>query len=306
MLFQIRLLIAFSFVKACRWMSTEYWTDSHHLAGSLRVATIPCGHAAEWACQMMWVRAVYLEASLERSPVRAALMPLEEEACMGKKEASPLQLELIQGEKKLSKRKRRLQERLKKARESKKNAEERLQRMQARLQKRSARVQRLEEKLRETRLQLQEIHTAAHAIALDIPDAESEDTTSTTLIEIDIAQEQPDNETQVIEITIDDVSGVQSVDLAALAESIVQAQDARSVAEVAEEAARVAIERAQVAENRLDQSGTARHLEAELAQMREEADRALQLAEKTEHAAREAEQVIWPLTLQDVDENEED
>ena len=225
---------------------------------------------------------------------------------MGKKGISPLHAELIRGEKKLSKRKRRLQERLEKARESKGRAEERLQRMQARLQKRSARVQRLEEKLRETRLQLQEVRIAARAVTIDIPDADDEDTTVTAFIERSIPQEQSDRELEGQADTNDEPSMVQNVDLAALSESIVQAQDARSVAEVAEEAARIAIERAQVAESRLDQFGTARHLEHELAQMREEADRAQQLAQQTEHAAREAEQVIWPITLQDSDAEEDD
>ncbi|MBA2680805.1 MAG: hypothetical protein H0U76_20725 [Ktedonobacteraceae bacterium] len=55
-------------------------------------------------------------------------------------------------------------------------------------------------------------------------------------------------------------------------ELVVQAQDARTVAEVAEEAARIAIERAQIAENRLDQPGAGRHRESELVQMRDDAE----------------------------------
>ncbi len=224
---------------------------------------------------------------------------------MGKKEASPLHTKLIQGGKKLSKRKKNLQERLEKARESKQNAEKCLLRIQVRLQKRSARVQRLEEKLHETRHQLQEVQTAARAIALEIPGPEGEDTAITALTETgNPPRDQPDNEieTQAISDMTDD-SG-QSVDLAVLSESIIQAQDARNVAEVAEEAARMAIERSQAAESRLDQFGAGRHLEHELAQMLEEAERAVQVAQKTEQAAREAEQVIWPITLQDIDEKE--
>lgn len=224
---------------------------------------------------------------------------------MGKKEASPLHIELIQSGKKLNKRKHNLLERLEKARESKRNAEERLQRMQARLQKRSARVQRLEEKLRETRLQLEEAHTAARAINLDIPGSKDEDTTMTASIEIDTSsQDQADNKIEVG--ATNGMTDGQSGDLAALSEFIIQAQDARMVAEVAEEVARTAIERAQVAENRLDQFGVGRHLEHELAQMVEEADHALQVAQKTEQVAREAEQVIWPITLQESDEAEDD
>lgn len=222
---------------------------------------------------------------------------------MGKKEASSLHTDLIQDRKKLNKRKDNLLERLEKARESKKNAEERLQRLQARLQKRSARVQQLEEKLRETRRQLEEVHTAARA--LDIPGSEGEDTTVTASIEIDTSsQDQADNKIEAG--ATNGMANGQSDDLAALSEFIIQAQDARMVAEVAEQAARTAIERAQVAENRLDQFGAGRHLEHELAQMVEEADRALQVAQKTEQVAREAEQAIWPITLQESDETEDD
>lgn len=110
---------------------------------------------------------------------------------MGKKEVSPLHTELILGAKALRKRKSSLQERLQKARESKQKAEARLERMQARLQKRSARVQRLEEKLRETRLQLQEIHTAARAISLDIPQPDDEGISIVSLRETDPGSSLP-------------------------------------------------------------------------------------------------------------------
>lgn len=74
---------------------------------------------------------------------------------------------------------------------------------------------------------------------------------------------------------------------------------ARDVAEVAEAAARMTIERAQVAESRRDQFGAARHPKHELMQMREEANGALQLTQETEQTAREI------ITLQNVDEEEE-
>ena len=64
------------------------------------------------------------------------------------------------------------------------------------------------------------------------------------------------------------------------------ASSARNVAEVAEEAARMAIERAQTVESRLDQFSTAHHVESELAQRREEADRSLQLTQETEQTTR--------------------
>lgn len=222
---------------------------------------------------------------------------------MGKKEASSLHTDLIQDRKKLNKRRDNLLERLEKARDSQKNAEERLQRMQARLQKRSARVERLEEKLRETRLQLEKVRVAART--LDIPGTEGEDTTVTASIEIDTpSRDQANNKIEAG--TTNGMTNGQSDDLAVLSEFIIQAQDARIVAEVAEEAARTAIERAQIAENRLDQFGAGRHLEYELAQMLEEAARAQQIAQQTEQAAREAEQAIWPLTLQESDETEDD
>ncbi|GAC1362876.1 MAG: hypothetical protein NVSMB44_19010 [Ktedonobacteraceae bacterium] len=227
---------------------------------------------------------------------------------MGKQEASPLHNELIQGEKKLSKRKHHLQDRLEKAREAKERAEERLQRMQARLQKRVARVQKLEEKLGETRQQLQEIRTAAQAINVDMPapdmtDIDTSATISILPVEEPSPQEHPDTEaggeTNVLNV-------VQTMDLAALSEAIVQAQDARCVAEIAEEAARVAIERSQVVEARLNQFGTARHLEHELAQMQIEARQAQQVAWEKEQVAQEAERLIWPITLADVDEESEE
>lgn len=225
---------------------------------------------------------------------------------MGKQGTSPLHTKLIRGRKRLSKRKRRLQERLQKAHESKERAEERLQRMQARMQKRSARVQRLEERLRETRLQLQSLHKPGDTIALDISSAEGVDT-HTEDIMIDVhapehllngAMKQQGSEDVYVDI-------MQSVDLATLAEAIVVAQDARYAADMAEDAARIALERVQSAEKRLDQSGMARHLEQEQAQMQQEVERALQFAYEKEQVARQAEQLIRPFKLLVVDEESE-
>ncbi len=73
---------------------------------------------------------------------------------------------------------------------------------------------------------------------------------------------------------------------------------ARDVAEVAEAAARLAIERAQIAESQLDQFGAASHPKHEVTQMREEANDALQLNQETKQTGSEV------IPLQNVDEEE--
>jgi chromosome segregation ATPase len=220
---------------------------------------------------------------------------------MSKQEPSPLHRELIQGGKKLSKRKQHLLERLQKARESKERAEERLQRMQARMQKRSARVQRLEERLTDICLQSQEGDTVTHTINLDVSFANDIGNADVTIDELS-SQEHSDKAIEPQALEDINITSAQRVDLAALSESIVQAQDARYDADVAEETVRRAVERVQAAESRLDQFGTARHLEYELAHMRLEINQALQLAQEKELAARQAEQLILPFKLLTVDE----
>ena len=74
---------------------------------------------------------------------------------------------------------------------------------------------------------------------------------------------------------------------------------ARDVAEAAEAAARLAIERVQSAESQLDQFGAARYPKHEVTQMREEANGALQLTQETKRTGSEV------IPLQNVDEEEE-
>jgi len=227
---------------------------------------------------------------------------------MGKREELPLHPESIQGGKKLNKRKYHLQERLQKARESKEHAEERLQRMQVRMQKRSARVQRLEEQLRGIYQQLQGAHSDSRIIVLNSAYADS------TRIDRQAAQEcltetieqAPEDASITIERREDvNIAVTQSVDLAGLSEAIVQAQDARYAADVAEEAVCRAVVRVQAATSRLDQSGAARHLEQELIHMQQEIEQASRLAQEKEQAARQAEQLIQPFVLVPVDEENE-
>jgi hypothetical protein len=74
-------------------------------------------------------------------------------------------------------------------------------------------------------------------------------------------------------------------------ENMKQAIEARAVAEVAEEAARLAIERAVDLEEYLEQVGSARHLLQELDRLQIEADQATAIARDAEEAARVAERL---------------
>jgi hypothetical protein len=84
-----------------------------------------------------------------------------------------------------------------------------------------------------------------------------------------------------------------------------EASLARDVAEAAEEAARLAIERAQAVEISPDEFGTDRSLEQEVAQIREEANHAVELVQETEETTGETAQAIWPMSPQTID-NEND
>ena len=85
-------------------------------------------------------------------------------------------------------------------------------------------------------------------------------------------------------------------------EHVKQAIQARAVAEVAEEAARLAIERAVDLEEYLEQVGSARHLLQELERLQGEAEQATALAREAEEAARLAEQLADP--IQEVEQQE--
>jgi chromosome segregation ATPase len=76
-------------------------------------------------------------------------------------------------------------------------------------------------------------------------------------------------------------------------------QEARAVAEAAEENARRAFERSAEAAARMEQIGSGRHLMQELLEMQAEADRASTIAQAAERAAEEAEQEESVLREQD-------
>ena len=81
----------------------------------------------------------------------------------------------------------------------------------------------------------------------------------------------------------------------AVDENVEQAIKARAVAETAEEAAHLAIERAVDLEEYLEQVGSARHLLQELERLQIEADQATELAREAEEAARVAERLTDPV-----------
>ena len=76
------------------------------------------------------------------------------------------------------------------------------------------------------------------------------------------------------------------------------AKIARAVAETAENAARLAIERAVVVAARLEQMGSGRHLIQELEQTQSEADRASAIAQQTQRAAEDAEHLAAETAMQ--------
>ena len=76
------------------------------------------------------------------------------------------------------------------------------------------------------------------------------------------------------------------------------AKIARAVAETAENAARLAIERAVVVAARLEQMGSGRHLIQELEQTQSEADRASAIAQQTQLAAEDAEHLAAETAMQ--------
>lgn len=90
-----------------------------------------------------------------------------------------------------------------------------------------------------------------------------------------------DEDQETSEVLVDDV--------------VKQAMKARAVAEAAEEAARVAIERADDIEEYLEQFGAARHLMQELERLQVAADHATVIAREAEEAAQVAERLLSPI-----------
>ena len=175
-----------------------------------------------------------------------------------------------ESKKKLRKREKRLLDRLEEAYIAQRNAAERFEHAESRLLKRLARTQRLEARLATLRQQLE---TSASPTA-----------TITTL------DTKPSS--QVHEDTNEHHSQQESAGPAEESDVVVKARVARTVAVAAEQAARLAIERALRIAIRLENMAAGRHLSKELLDLEAEAAQASVAALDAELAAQEAERLV--------------
>ncbi len=174
-----------------------------------------------------------------------------------------------ESEAELEKRRNMIQVRLEQAREELTKAEKGLQRAEIRLQKRASRVKELE-----TTLSCGQQKLVAPSITEPVAvayRAELEEASPET---------QPSQEILMSPISV---------------EVLATARQARAVASTAERAARLAIKRALDASVRMEQIVGARHLEQELEQLQDEADKAGAFARETEQSASAAEQLVTAL-----------
>lgn len=182
-----------------------------------------------------------------------------------------------ESEKKLRKREKRLLDRLEEAYIAQKNAAERFQHAEARLLKRLARTQRLEARLAMLRQQLETYASPSLMVTALNTDTPSQ-------IHDDRTEERPQEENAVPE---------NETDIAT------KARMARAVAIVAEQAARLAVERALHVAVRLEHMVTGRHLSQELLDLEAQAAQASVVALDAELAAQEAERLASadPITV---------
>ncbi len=169
----------------------------------------------------------------------------------------------------LEKRRNTIQVRLEQAREALAKAEEGLQRAEVRLQKRASRVKELETILDRGQQKLA-VAPATEPVVVSYR-AQTEEAWP---------EVQPSQDALVAHISV---------------EALATARQARAVASTAERAARLAIKRALDASVRMEQMVFARHLEQELQQLQDEADKAGAFAQETEQSASTAEQLVTVL-----------
>lgn len=189
--------------------------------------------------------------------------------------------------KKLHKSERRMSERLQEAQEEQAKALERFRRAEARLLKRMARTQRVEGRLAVIRQQLEALSTsqASPRVALDKTAASQEKQPSVEMVVVELVQDQQDEQAAQPEgsstpkenldtLPVEETLQRQATTAESTNNSSRDVQTARSVAEVAEQEARLAIEGARIVSARLEQMGSGRHLMQELADLEAEVDRA--------------------------------
>ncbi len=207
--------------------------------------------------------------------------------------------------KKLHKSERRMSERLQEAQEEQAKALERFRRAEARLLKRMARTQRVEGRLTVIRQQLEalSISQVSPRVALDKTAASQEKQPSVEMVVVELVQDQQDEQAAQPEgsstpkenldtLPVGEMLQRQATTAESMNNSSRDVQTARSVAEVAEQEARLAIERAHVVSARLEQMGSGRHLMQELADLEAEVDRANARARETAHAVQQSEQQV--------------